>query len=1041
MIPSDHPLADAIRALIPINGLEPWLHDEIFAQGELVACKKRAVVFKEGDDDPFSYFIVEGSVELSSGDQTPRIVNAGEGDALRALAQLRPRRYTAKCTSAGTMFRIKRAVLEHILSDEQVSKESGGLDAPQQEDPEGEDDDWMSRLLNSALLTRLPPNHIQRFFAELEPVSVDPQEHVVEQGGPGDYLYIVAEGRFEVIRKLPGGLREQQLAVLHAGAVFGEEALISDLPRNATVRSISGGLVMRLGKTSFEELISKETLRPVPYAEACELVEQGAKWLDARFPEEVDVVAMPGAINIPLNQLRIRFSELDRDCTYVAYCDTGGRGSTAAYLLTREHFDMYYLAGGIEHSPLVASDAGAKSAESPKPAESALTPEAAPTAQDASTQTEAEPRAEDDDPFEMTAADADVAEEAEPSVAETSEASGVSGGESVSSEELSTVLSQLEQERERHEGALNKWREQMRALKADRDAVAAKCEKAIRAAREFKSKLEGAARQLKAQNARLEAAKTEREADKEEAARALELERKRLETDLEVLQGRFKSLLAEHESLREQSKTERESLQAAQEATRKELSEAGERLEALERELSEAQSKASDREDEHREELESVQAKVLVLETENGTAAARIEVLEARFEASRKTIVEQESQLAEAVSNTESVDAELVEQQAEIEALQRSLALEREQLDKERLESERQRGEQDAEQRSESERIKSELENIERRRAEVDERARETEAAFSNLDEELKRRRESHDKELAAQREELDRQRTELTQAKADWDATIEAAVGDERQRLVASRETLEKQAAELEAARESFEQETASRNAELESEREQLASQLAEAERVLESTEEARAASEAAVHSREQALAREQAALAQRQRELEAQSADAVADWQKQANEALERALQAERSLTEQAALFAEKQRQLESEIVQLRGAVPTSAPAPSSTEAPALVIEPDLDLDLDIDDEPEIDVAPVEPVTDDFELTLDEDLVLEEPSEAPPPPSTGETLEDFSSIFVADDDSKGRGEDPEAHRLVSASQLAAIRAKMKEKMAAVRK
>mgnify|MGYP006430849983 CR=1 FL=1 len=330
MIPSDHDLADRIRALIPINGLEPWLHDEVFAHGELVACKRRTVVFKEGDDDPFAYFLVDGDVALTSGDLTPLSVTAGEGDALRALAQLRPRRYTAQCSTPATMFRIKRAMLEHILSDEQVSKDAGTLESVEQPEDVEEGDDWMSRLLNSELLTRLPPHHIAQFFAELEPVSVGPGESVVEQGSPGDFLYIVAEGRFEVVRKLPGGLKEQQLAVLHGGAVFGEEALIADLPRNATVRAIRDGLVMRLGKNSFGELVSRETLRPVPYAEGCALVENGATWLDVRFAEEVDNVALPGSTNIPLNQLRLRFSELDRSSVYVAYCDTGGRGSTAA---------------------------------------------------------------------------------------------------------------------------------------------------------------------------------------------------------------------------------------------------------------------------------------------------------------------------------------------------------------------------------------------------------------------------------------------------------------------------------------------------------------------------------------------------------------------------------------------------------------------------------------------------------------------------------------------------------------------------------------
>src|SRR5690606_3069616 len=74
---------------------------------------------------------------------------------------------------------------------------------------------------------------------------------IVEAGAPGTSMYAIAEGRVEVRRAGPRA--DQPVAVLQAGEVFGEVALVSDAPRMATV--IAGTQVRAL------ELARSEVLR------------------------------------------------------------------------------------------------------------------------------------------------------------------------------------------------------------------------------------------------------------------------------------------------------------------------------------------------------------------------------------------------------------------------------------------------------------------------------------------------------------------------------------------------------------------------------------------------------------------------------------------------------------------------------------------------------------------------------------------------------------------------------------------------------------
>ena len=69
--------------------------------------------------------------------------------------------------------------------------------------------------------------------------------------------------------------------------------------------------------------------------------------IDVRSPEEFAAGALPGARNIPLDDLRSRAKELDPAAPVVAYCRVGLRGYIAQRVLTQLGFkDVKNLKGG-----------------------------------------------------------------------------------------------------------------------------------------------------------------------------------------------------------------------------------------------------------------------------------------------------------------------------------------------------------------------------------------------------------------------------------------------------------------------------------------------------------------------------------------------------------------------------------------------------------------------------------------------------------------------------------------------------------------------
>ena len=197
-------------------------------------------------------------------------------------------------------------------------------------------------------------------FARMRLLDLSSGEAVIREGDRGEHYFLLASGSAEVWRSDPLTGDKQCVAVLQAGSVFGEEALLVDGFRNASVIMREAGQAWALDKRDFDTLIRPELVEGIYAQTARDLVTCGrAQWLDCRYEMEHAERRIPGALLLPLDRLRADIDLLDRTQTYIVYCRSGRRSICAAYLLRERGFKAYSLSGGIQSWPYETEGDGA----------------------------------------------------------------------------------------------------------------------------------------------------------------------------------------------------------------------------------------------------------------------------------------------------------------------------------------------------------------------------------------------------------------------------------------------------------------------------------------------------------------------------------------------------------------------------------------------------------------------------------------------------------------------------------------------------------
>lgn len=339
--------SEVFSQFLPINGLSGQFLSEVVRQTRVVTVPKGTMLFKRGKILSDHYYLLEGEVDLinnefgvervkNGADRARRVLNTQSPTAVSAVAKTHVRYCIVNADVLAKQLSLARnpPVLQAAAgSDTNASNSESGIEVGDLSDSK----DWMTCLLQSHLFTRIPWSQLQELFNKFETIPVLAGEKVIREGARGDYFYVLASGT-ALVSNRSGSVDIE----LKEGDYFGEEALLSDAPRNASVTMSSTGVLKRLCAQDFASLVRESVIQYLDWRKL-EALKKPYKLIDVRMPLEYRAGHVPESLNMPLSRLRDNLRDLGQGSLYAISDEAGPRAEIAAYILCQAGFDAVVL--------------------------------------------------------------------------------------------------------------------------------------------------------------------------------------------------------------------------------------------------------------------------------------------------------------------------------------------------------------------------------------------------------------------------------------------------------------------------------------------------------------------------------------------------------------------------------------------------------------------------------------------------------------------------------------------------------------------------
>lgn len=299
-------------------------------------------IFSPDNKNQDAIFLLTGVVTVTTANGDTENIGADSDKARFSLAN--PRYVSATALSDASVMKMEQNTLDLMVTWDQLA-------TAESQRARLNDEIATAKFLNkyNKSFTHIPIPNILELFKLVEPIKVPQGQVLINQGDEGDYFYMIDTGKALVqVEKIDeDGAEAIELFELEEGTSFGEDALLTNNKRNATVSMMTDGTLLRLSKENFLALLNEPEIDWLSPKEAQIAVKGGARWLDVRHETEFEQARLSKAINIPLHEINNRKEELDPAAHYICYCDTGRRSSAAAYLLKDTNIHVSVLRDGI----------------------------------------------------------------------------------------------------------------------------------------------------------------------------------------------------------------------------------------------------------------------------------------------------------------------------------------------------------------------------------------------------------------------------------------------------------------------------------------------------------------------------------------------------------------------------------------------------------------------------------------------------------------------------------------------------------------------
>src|ERR1700680_1360863 len=270
-----------LKTFSPLDGLKKENLHALARKTHIRTLGAGRVLFKEGDTDKRTFYLVAGNSQLRTDDRLIGTIRAGTPEARSALSPGLPRKFPARAAIDLEYIVIDSDLLDVLLTWDQTGQyevaelRGDGLDVT---------GDCMTTLVPTKASHRIPPANIQAIFMRMQRINYRARDVVIKQGTEGDYFYVVVAGKCVVTRETPLNKEGITLAELGPGDSFGEEALIAEAKRNAPVTMSTDGTLMRLGKSDFQTLLNEPLLQWVDQQKARKMWPGGGRGREGGRP-------------------------------------------------------------------------------------------------------------------------------------------------------------------------------------------------------------------------------------------------------------------------------------------------------------------------------------------------------------------------------------------------------------------------------------------------------------------------------------------------------------------------------------------------------------------------------------------------------------------------------------------------------------------------------------------------------------------------------------------------------------------------------------
>lgn len=207
------------------------------------------MIVRQGEMGDRFYIVRRGHVEVTQRDEkgVTRIVNQlDRGDYFGEVALLRdqPRNATCRATVPTETLSLSRQDFSALVESRFSLRENVDRSLARAE-----------LLRRIPLFSELNGLQIQHVAAQLRQEDLGAGEFFIRQGEAGETFYVIESGRVQVLVSQDG--QERVIAERGPGEYVGEIALLLEMPRTASVRTLEPTFLLVLHKADFDHLVSE----------------------------------------------------------------------------------------------------------------------------------------------------------------------------------------------------------------------------------------------------------------------------------------------------------------------------------------------------------------------------------------------------------------------------------------------------------------------------------------------------------------------------------------------------------------------------------------------------------------------------------------------------------------------------------------------------------------------------------------------------------------------------------------------------------------